>query len=204
MPQASGRNSCIQGTNVRHIIIGVMAATAALFSGASAQASLIGDAVTIKRIQGGTTIFKTVNTTVGAGAEYSDNFFSIDVTENELVFDVISGNFSIGSIVYTFDGLDFDDKPGTPNIVESFSVNQISGPGITPIKQDRVTIDTSGKLTMSFANTTGSSNGSVRIRLGAPIPTAVPEPSAWALMLGGFGLLGAIARRRTGASIAFA
>lgn len=179
------------------IIIGAMTCAAALLAGTPAQASLIGDAVTIKRVQGGSTIFKTVNATVGAGAEYSDNFFSIDVTENELVFDVISGNFSIGDIVYTFDGLDFDDKPGTPNIVESFSATQIFGPGVTPITQNRVTIAPSGRLTMSFAGTTGGSNGLVRIRLGAPTPVAVPEPSAWAMLIGGFGLLGATARRRT-------
>lgn len=188
---------------MRHIIIGVMAATAALFSGASAQASLIGDAVTIKRVQGGTTIFKTVNTIVGAGAEYSDNFFSIDVTENEIVFDVISGNFSIGDILYTIDGLDFDDKPATPNIVESFSVNQIFSPSPKLITANRVTIAPSGRLSMSFANTSGSSSGFVRVRLGAPAPTpGVPEPSAWALMLGGFGLLGAATRRRTRTSVA--
>ncbi len=181
---------------MKSIIIGVMASAAALLGGTSAQASLIGDAVTIKRVQGGNTVFKTVNTTVGAGAEYSDNFFSIDVTENEIFLDVISGNFSVGDIVYTFEGLDFDDQPGTPNIVESFIASQILGPGLAPITQDRVTIAPSGKLSMSFGNTTGASSGFVRIRLGAPTPTAVPEPSAWAMMIGGFGLLGANARRR--------
>lgn len=189
---------------MRQIIIGIMAATAALFGGASAQASLIGDAVTIKRIQGGgATIFKTVNTTVGNGFEYTDNFFRIDVTENEIVFDVASGNFSIGDIVYTIDGLDFDDKPATPNIVENFSVKQIFSPSPKLITADRVTIAPSGKFSMSFANTTGASSGEVRVRLGAPSPTAgVPEPSSWALMLGGFGLLGATARRRSRGTVA--
>ena len=189
---------------MKNIIIGVMTSAAALLGGTSAQASLIGDAVTIQRIQGGGTVFKSVDAVVGAGAEYSDNFFSIDVTENELVFDVVSGNFSIGDLVYTFEGLDFDDKPGTPNIIESFSATQIFGPGVTPITQSRVTIAPSGKLTMSFASTTGSSNGLVRIRLGAPTPSAVPEPSFWAMMIGGFGLLGAAARRKSSARLTFA
>ena len=187
---------------MKNIVIGMIASAAALLGGTSAQASLIGDAVKIQRIQGGSTIFKTVDTTVGAGVEYSDNFFSIDVSENELFFDVISGNFAIGDIMYTIEGLDFDDKPGTPNIVESFSAVQIFGSGSTPITHDRVTIAPSGRLSVSFRNTTGGSNGFVRIRLGAPTPSAVPEPSAWAMMIGGFGLLGAAARRQPRARVA--
>lgn len=187
---------------MKTLLIGSIASGAALLCGASAHASLLGDAVTISRVQGGNTIVKTVNASVGAGTEYSDNFFNIDVTGNEIIFGAAGGNFSIGDIVYTFDGLDFDDKPETPNIVESFTATQVFGPGAIPITQGRVTIAPSGRLTMSFMNTTGGSNGLVRVTLGAPTPTAVPEPSAWAMMIAGFTLLGATARRRTRTALA--
>jgi PEP-CTERM motif len=34
--------------------------------------------------------------------------------------------------------------------------------------------------------------------------TAVPEPASWAMMIGGFGLIGAAARRRSRPAVSFA
>jgi hypothetical protein len=39
--------------------------------------------------------------------------------------------------------------------------------------------------------------------LDAPVPT-IPEPATWAMMIGGFGMLGAAARRRTRPSVTYA
>ena len=184
----------------RHIVAALLTVAAT----SSAHASLIGDAVQIRRIQGSNgTIFKQVDTVVGADIEYSDNFFRIDVTENEIVFDAISG-FSVSNLLYTFDGLDFDDNPATANVVASFSSFQIFGPGAVPLGADRVSIAPSGKISFLFPSTNGSSSGIIRIGLGAASPTAVPEPTTWAMMIGGFGLLGAASRCRRGAKITYA
>ena len=174
--------------------VALLAAAAALLPVAPASASLIGDSVVIKRVQGGN-VFKTVATTVGAGFEYTDNFFNIDISENEILFS--GGNFSIGGIEYIFEGLDFDDNPATANTVEGFVSNQIFGIPANPFDVRRVKIAPDGKLTMSFSNTTGGANSFARITLGAATPTGVPEPSAWAMMIGGFALAGAATRRRT-------
>lgn len=162
----------------------------------AAPTGLTGDAVRIRRIQGNT-IFKEVNTIVGAAVEYTDNFFNIDVTGDEIVFDAISG-FSVNGLVYTFDGLDFDDDPATANVVTSFSSFQIFGPGAAPLGADRVAIAPNGKISFSFPSTNGSSSGFIRIGLGAAAPAAVPEPASWAMIIMGFGAVGGAIRRRTG------
>lgn len=178
--------------NVNRQIVTVLAA---MLATTSAQAGLTGDAVQIRRIQGGNTIFREVNTTVGAGVEYTDNFFNIDVTENEIVFDAISG-FSVSNLLYTFDGLDFDDNPATANVVTGFSSFQIFGPGTVPLGADRVTIAQSGKISFSFPSTNGSSSGTIRIELGAASPAGVPEPTSWAMIIGGLGAIGGALRRQ--------
>ena len=174
-----------------------------MFSGAPASASLLGDAIVIKRIQGGNFVFSSVSTTVGAGIEFSDNFFMIDVTENEIVFDAIS-NFSVGDIVYTIEGLDFDDLPATPNVITAFSSTLITGSPANPFEARRATIGSDGKFSLSFNQVTGSGNGIVRVTLGAPVQAPVPEPAAWAMMIGGFAMAGAASRRRHKASLVHA
>ena len=185
---------------IRTLACAAAAALACLAAPASA-ASFIGDNVTIKRVQGGTLVFKTVDTTVGAGFEYTDNFFNIDIGANEILFDVIA-NYSIGDVVYEISGLDFDDNPATANVIEGFATTQIFGSGFVPIDATRGTISPSGLFRMSFNQTTGGSNGFARFTLGAaPLAGAVPEPATWAMMIGGFGLAGGAlrsARRRKG------
>ncbi|WP_232328623.1 MULTISPECIES: PEPxxWA-CTERM sorting domain-containing protein [Sphingomonas] len=176
----------------------LLAAAATLLPAVPASATLIGDSIVIKRIQGVDTVFKTVAATVGDSPEYIDNFFAIDITENEVRFDTF-GNLSLGQIVYTIDGLDFDDNPATPNIVTEFFSKQIfrQATGFPPIDSSNVTISPSGQLRVSFANTVTGADGFASVTLGAPSPAAVPEPATWAMMIGGFGLAGSAARRRT-------
>jgi hypothetical protein len=169
---------------------GSILAAALLAGAAPASAGLMGDSVVIKRVQGGSFVYQTANTKVGAGFEYRDNFFTIDITDNEVIFDAGS-LFSIGDIVYTIEGLDFDDRPLTPNIVEAFSSMQIFGSPASPFDARRLTIGTDGKLSLSFGNTTGGGSGEARITLGAPVET--PEPAALGLLAAG--VLGVAARR---------
>lgn len=172
----------------------LLAAAAALLPIAPAAASLLGDSVVITRVQGGSP-FKVVAATVGSDAEYVDNFFTIDVTENEVRFDTF-GNLSLGQIDYTIDGLDFDDNAATPNIVTSFFSKQIFGSSANPFDAGRVTISPSGQLRVSFANTNTGADGFASVTLGAATPTGVPEPATWAMMIGGFGMAGAASRKR--------
>ncbi len=51
-------------------------------------------------------------------------------------------------------------------------------------------------------NFTGTVNGLFGADLSSGSPGTVPEPASWALMVGGFGLVGAMARRRSSASVA--
>lgn len=183
-----------EGVNfVIKIYVALLATAASLLPVAPASAGLIGNSVVISRVQGGS-IYKTVSTTVGSGFEYTDNFFNIDVSDNEILFS--GGNFSIGSIEYVFEGLDFDNDPATANTVEGFVSNQIFGNANNPFDAARIKIAGDGKLTMSFANTVGGANSFARITLGAASPTGVPEPSTWAMMIGGFAFAGAASRRR--------
>ena len=161
-------------------------------------ATFIGDNVTIKRIQGANTI-KTVTTTVGSGFEYTDNFFKIDVTDNQVIFRPAGGLFSIGDILYEFAGLDFDDDLATGNVIEDFAVTQIFSANQL-IGSDRATISPEGLFRMSFKQTTGGASSLATVTFGAAPPVGeVPEPATWAMMIGGFGLVGGAmrsARRR--------
>jgi hypothetical protein len=55
----------------------------------------------------------------------------------------------------------------------------------------------------NFAQSTGNPSG-VRVEFLQSGANAVPEPAAWALMIAGFGLVGATARRRTRTAVTYA
>ena len=186
----------------------VAAAALATFAAPASAASFIGDNVTIRRVQGGTVIFKTVSTTVGDGVEFSDGFFGIDISANQVTFRPAGGTFSIGDIYYDIAGLDFDDNPATANVIEGFSATQIFVGFPKLIGMDRATISPAGVFKMDFNQATGGASSLATITFGAaPAVGAVPEPATWAMMIGGFGLVGGMmraARRRKSAVIAIA
>jgi hypothetical protein len=53
-----------------------------------------------------------------------------------------------------------------------------------------------------YQSITGAQGGNSGIGVGTPSVDAVPEPATWAMMIGGFGLVGgALRRRRSLASV---
>jgi hypothetical protein len=105
----------------------------------------------------------------------------------------------------------YSPRPGIPassngidvllNGLSIFNVTA-NGGGQTGWVQQIVNFATPGTATLSFAalGTSDSLGGYIEdVRL-----SAVPEPATWAMMLGGFGLLGAAARRRSRATTVFA
>jgi hypothetical protein len=46
--------------------------------------------------------------------------------------------------------------------------------------------------------------GSVDVPGAANTPDAVPEPATWAMLIGGFGMIGAAARRRNRTQVTYA
>ena len=64
--------------------------------------------------------------------------------------------------------------------------------------------DNAGTTTFSFQDAGNDNIGIVIDNVSLDIGAAVPEPSAWAMMILGFGALGAAARRRRAASMAVA
>lgn len=182
---------------MRSIFAALVGAGAFLLSVSSANAGLLGDAVTIQRLQGGS-VFKTVDTTVGAGAEYVDNFVTIDILDNKVSIDFF-GNISFGDIIYEISGLDFSDAPGAAVDILGVDFTQIfvGAIGPTPYSADRITAD-DDLLRIDLRNTRTGSTAFLNIAVGPDAPaTQVPEPGTLTLL--GAGLAGLIALRRRGA-----
>jgi PEP-CTERM motif len=82
------------------------------------------------------------------------------------------------------------------------SLSAFAGAGVVDFSFGRaaqfMTSPTASVLPTSF-------NGSVTLTYNYDLlPAAVPEPAAWAMMIGGFALVGAASRRRARASVTFA
>lgn len=58
------------------------------------------------------------------------------------------------------------------------------------------TADTIGSVPISAANDTGTSDNTTWALFSLSPPEVVPEPASWAMLITGFGLTGALARRR--------
>ncbi|WP_293347597.1 PEPxxWA-CTERM sorting domain-containing protein [Phenylobacterium sp.] len=75
----------------------------------------------------------------------------------------------------------------------------LSGTGDDQVYQ--VNLNTAGYKEFWFGNNNDAADG---YRLDSLTVTAVPEPTTWALMIGGFGLAGAALRRRRSLAVAMA
>jgi hypothetical protein len=124
---------------------------------------------------------------------------------SEIVFSPTAGN------LVSFRGLDFFPGSAT-QVIYTLEVRDASNTLIASASGDSTpgsfnpnTAYFSGPLTFRFSNTSGGlviDNVTVDV-IGAAT-NGVPEPAAWALMVGGFGIAGAALRRRRPTSVSYA
>lgn len=175
---------------------------------ASAQAATI--TVDVAGIQtfgafmsGGNTVL-TYN--LGAGAVVTDFAYDINVTaftpswlsEIEIYFT----NTAATAGVFVTPGIG-DDFAGTRSYAGAFN---LAAEGLS------FNLDADGVLRLEFAegfndssvNPDGIFNSGSLTFTYTPGGAAVPEPASWALMIAGFGLIGAASRRRVRTSVTFA
>ena len=101
-----------------------------------------------------------------------------------LSFELAAGStFTLATFLYA------DDL--TEGMIDFFNTAKVSG----------VTVSAGGTLASQSGALTMQPNGTYGYPAAAP---GVPEPATWAMLIGGFGLIGAAARRRTSASVTYA
>ena len=172
----------------RFLIAGLLAAVA---TPAMAATDLTGTSVTASLLfpDTGTTYAGPATATVGGGVEFGQGTFapaqgSLDVGANTLTY---FANVGAGYSTSSFNGfrIDFDRAITSVSFLGGKTPTGFSFSG------NSVFLNVSGQ-TYAASDFTSLSI------------TAVPEPAQWAMMIGGFGLVGAATRRRTRASVSFA
>jgi hypothetical protein len=103
-------------------------------------------------------------------------------------------NAALANLVFTYTGptIRADGGPLTPLDFGGFSASSIAG---------STAIDSFTSYTIK--NNPQATAGTVTVQFGLVRVPAVPEPATWAMMIGGFGLIGGALRQR-GRKLAFA
>jgi hypothetical protein len=125
-------------------------------------------------------------------ARSGDVFATTELTSSGFVTPAFNDDPTIANLVFTYLGLDFRNTGGplTPFDFDGLGARSTLS-GITQDAFFKRTTKNNPDGVPRGSNTFVFTVGQV----GVPA-SAVPEPATWALMLGGFGLVGAVARRR--------
>jgi hypothetical protein len=133
-----------------------------------------------------------------AGSIFSPSATVITSTENSSGDPVTPGfndDPNIVNLVFTYTGPDFRNENGP------FAPLDFNGLGARSTFRN---LGVDAFFTLTTKNNPngqpGGSNTPVFTLGNVTVPNAVPEPASWAMMLGGFGLLGAATRRRARAT----
>ena len=106
---------------------------------------------------------------------------------------------AIDNLVFTWNGPDFRTTGGEYATPVQFTLSALS-------IYDQTALD--GFAALAIKNNDGTATGTATINAGSvrvPIAAGIPEPATWAMMIMGFGGIGAMTRnRRRGATKAFA
>lgn len=173
---------------------------ASLVSASPAQAaSLIGDTVTCSQVGAQSSFTCFTNSAVVSGAQEfvvgaaPNPAIGLNFNGNNLRISNISGNLMwLGATVVTLSDLS-----------KAFTSANLRNSGILGFGDSDVSVQ-NGVLRLNFANTLWGSNSTALI--GLETASAVPEPATWAMMLLGFGAMGAAlrSRRRQKVSVRYA
>lgn len=177
---------------MRKLAMAALAAT--MVCGSAEAAPSIGDTVTcISNLYD----CSVSSATVGSGTEFyfsvgNGNELSADFSQGLLTFsNVLATNRDLTNVRFVFN--DSTNAFGQATLLGST--------GVTNLSQSNLTLS-AGRLTLVFGNngtaTSFAGNGSLQVQLGA-LPPSVPEAASWAMMVVGFGAVGAATRRRKAA-----
>jgi hypothetical protein len=135
------------------------------------------------------------------------NVYSFALGAQQLSYDwgidIHNGDFTGVTALLTFTnlaggGVSYSPLPGTDNSIafgdqqNSFYVNNFAGLNFNPL------IDSTYNVNLTVNGLAGGSKSLDVAKFGNGFSGAVPEPTTWAMMLVGFGGLGAVLRRRRG------
>lgn len=165
----------------------------------AAQATDLGDALSCFVTGVGTFSCNTPSNTVGAGTEFtignqpSNQYLGADFGLGTLSILALQ-NSSLGATILNFQDL--------TSPITSFSLAGTSG--FSGFDASDLSLN-GGLLSIDLRGTDNTAGGYINLSLGAT--GAVPEPATWAMMLLGFGLVGAgvrSAKRRTKLTVSYA
>ena len=174
----------------------VTTAVLALSATAANAAVSVGDTVTCSQVGGGSYNCNQASAVIGAGNEFyvgdSGDGFNANFSAGQLLLTAVNPPLTIGNTIIRFTDL--------THAFTGASITNTTG-AITGLTGGDVTVS-NGVLQIDLRNTTWSRLSSATLTLtGAG---AVPEPATWAMMILGFGVVSAAARRRTTTKVVYA
>jgi hypothetical protein len=164
-----------------------LAAATTLFAGTAYAAP--GDTLGCDITGGGAFSCSSATAVQGPGVEFkfgnmpNNPYFNVNMTGNLLVVRALKNN-SLGATILNL-----------TDLTQAFTSFDFLGEvGFSGLTASDVSL-TNGVLSVDMRDTSSVRDAFYTIRLGNT-PAGVPEPAAWGMMIGGFGLAGAAMRRR--------
>jgi len=143
--------------------------------------------------------------TIDLGGTYTLSSFSLFNTSNGSIGDRGTADFSIrGANALADDGANGATLGGVTTLLVDGTLARHT-PNTAPVAQTFASLSGAGFRYLQFAPTSAAAGtfnaqslglNELRVFGTATVQAGVPEPATWAMMIGGFGLVGAAGRRR--------